>query len=420
MSKFIIRGGIPLHGEVTVAGNKNAALPIIAATVLTDAACTLENIPDIRDVDAMLDIAKNLGKTVERTAPNTVTISGTVKLSHPADELARRLRASILFMGALLAKTGEAFIAPPGGCVIGRRGLESHFTAFEKFGAKIELRENVYHVCGKNDQSVSVFLTEPSVTATENILLVAAISTKKTTIRNAACEPHVSDLARVLVKMGATIEGIDTNRLIIHGVEKPAGFRHRIVPDYIETGTFAIAAATTNGIIRMRDVRREQMYLTDYHLEKLAVSLNYKTDSELEVKRAARPPVLSRKVQVGPWPGFPTDLMSPLIVLATQIAGTTLCHDWMFESRMFFVDKLIVMGAEVTLCDPHRGLVTGATPLRGQNLSSPDIRAGVALVIAALAARGESVIDRAELVDRGYENIVGRLQKLGGDIERVD
>ena len=420
MSKFVIRGGIPLHGEVTIAGNKNAALPIIAATVLTDAPCTLENVPDIRDVDAILDIVENLGKKVKRIAPNTVEISGTVRSSHPADELARRLRASILFMGALLAKTGEAFMAPPGGCVIGRRGLESHFAAFEKMGAKVELRDNVYYVSGKNESPVTVYLPEPSVTATENILLVAASLESETTIYNAACEPHISDLAHVLVKMGARIEGIDSNRLKIQGTKKPGGFTHRIVPDYIETGTFSIAAAATNGIIRMHDVRQEQMVMTDYHLKKLAVNSNYKNEHELEVKRAAVPPMLSRKVQVGPWPGFPTDLMSPLIVLATQIAGTTLSHDWMFESRMFFVDKLIVMGAEVTLCDPHRGLVTGATPLRGQNLSSPDIRAGIALVIAALAARGESVIDRAELVDRGYENIVERLQKLGGDIERMD
>lgn len=420
MSKFIIRGGIPLHGEVTIAGNKNAALPIIAATALTDAECTLENVPDIRDVDAILAIVENLGKTVERIAPNTVKISGGVKSSHPADELARRLRASILFMGALLAKTGEAFIAPPGGCVIGRRGLESHFSGFEKMGAKVELQENVYYVSGIKNEPVTVYLPEPSVTATENLLLVAAARETQTTIYNAACEPHISDLANVLVKMGAKIDGIDSNRLVVQGTKNPTGFTHRIVPDYIETGTFAIAAAATNGIIRMHDVRRDQMILTDYHLKKLAVKLHYADEHELEVRRSALPPVLSRKVQVGPWPGFPTDLMSPLIVLATQITGTTLCHDWMFESRMFFVDKLIVMGAEVTLCDPHRGLVTGPTPLRGQNLSSPDIRAGIALVIAALASCGESIIDKAELVDRGYENIVERLQKLGGDIERID
>lgn len=419
MSKFIINGGEPLRGEITVAGNKNAALPIIAATVLTDEHCTLENVPNIRDVHAMLDILSDLGKKVEFLQPHTVLISGQVQKEMPPEALVSQLRASILFLGALLARLGRAAISPPGGCVIGKRGLESHFDALTALGAEINSKNAPFTAqLLDKPHAGRVFLPEPSVTATENAMLVAAAITEETVIENAACEPHVVDLGLVLQKMGAQISGLGTNCLRIRGTNKRRGFTHRIVPDHIEVGTFAIAAACTGGDLVIRDSRPAHLHMTRYALRQTGIELVEMDPTTIAVKTITlKAP--ARKIQVGTWPGFPTDLMSPMIVLATQIPGTTLCHDWMYESRMFFIDKLIAMGAQITLCDPHRVLVTGPTPLKGQNLSSPDIRAGIALVIAALAAEGESSIDRAELVDRGYEHIVERLAALGARIRRA-
>jgi UDP-N-acetylglucosamine 1-carboxyvinyltransferase len=417
MSHFIIAGGAPLSGEVTIAGNKNAALPIIAATVLTDSECVIENMPDIRDVDAMLEILADLGKSVERKTQRTVRISGAIDKSQPDEALVSKLRASILYLGALLARVGEAELAPPGGCVIGRRGVESHFEALVALGAKIESDPEQYAAKMVKVHPAHIFLSEPSVTATENAMLLAAAIPGETVIENAACEPHVGDLGEVLEKMGAQVKGIGTNRLSIHGATKLAGFTHRIVPDHIEAGTFAIAAACTKGELVIRDVRPDHLHMAKYSLRQTGIELDYFEPATMAVK-LTRLKAPARKIQVGTWPGFPTDLMSPMIVLATQTEGTTLCHDWMYESRMFFIDKLIAMGAQITLCDPHRVLVSGPTPLRGQRLSSPDIRAGIALVIAALAAKGTSTIGNAELIDRGYENIVERLSALGARIER--
>lgn len=418
MSKFIIEGDHPLRGEITVAGNKNAALPIIAATVLTDEECLLENVPDIRDVHAMLDILRDLGKRVEALSANSYRITGAVRHATPSRERVQRLRASILYLGALLGKTGEARIAPPGGCVIGRRHVSPHFEALRELGAAITVTEEYYEATVQHRKPATAFLTEASVTATENALLFAAASPREMRIENAACEPHVADLARVLEKMGAGIQGIGSNRLRIVGAEGLRGFQHRIVSDHIETGTFAILAACTGSEITIRSAGREYNRMVDYYLRRMGVDLQYSGDGETLRVRPGKLVAPGVKIQVGLWPNFPTDLMSPMICLATQAEGTTLCHDWMFESRMFFVDKLIIMGANITLCDPHRALVTGPTRLRGQNLTSPDIRAGIALVIAALSARRISIIDNAELVDRGYENIVGRLQALGAKITR--
>lgn len=419
MSNFIIEGGAPLSGEVTIAGNKNAALPIIAATVLTDQECVLENVPDIRDVDAMLNILADLGKSVERKTQSTVRISGDINKFQPDEALVSKLRASILYLGALLARFGEAKLAPPGGCVIGRRGVGSHFEALSALGAKIESDTDQYAAKMIKKHPARIFLSEPSVTATENALLLAAAIAGETVIENAASEPHVGDLGEVLIKMGAQVKGLGTNRLSIHGGTKLAGFNHRIVPDHIEAGTFAIAAACTKGELVIRDVRPDHLHMTKFYLGQTGIELDCFDPAAMAVK-FSQLKAPARKIQVGTWPGFPTDLMSPMIVLATQTEGTTLCHDWMYESRMFFIDKLIAMGAQITLCDPHRVLVSGPTPLRGQRLSSPDIRAGIALVIAALAAKGTSTIGNAELVDRGYENIVERLKKLGAKIERSE
>lgn len=421
MSKFIIEGQKQLSGEITVAGNKNATLPIIAASILTDEPCILHNVPDIRDVHAMFQIARDTGKTIEVQGINSYSISGTVHKSQPNAELVQKLRASILFFGALVAKTGETIIAPPGGCVIGRRHVSPHFEALADLGVEVNTDEGDYRGKLKNRKDSYTFLREASVTATENVLLVAAVSPHLTVVENAACEPHVADLAIVLQKMGAEIKGIGSNRMEIRGTKSLKGFEHSISSDFIESGTFAVLAAATNSTISIKGIDRSHMHMTGYFLEKMGVGITYSANgTSMKITSAFQLVSPGRKIQVGLWPGFPTDLMSPIIVLATQAEGTTLCHDWMFESRMFFVDKLISMGADVTLCDPHRVLVTGPKKLRGQRLTSPDIRAGIALVIAALSARGESVIENAELVDRGYQNIVDRLQSIGARITRQE
>ena len=419
MGKFKIQGGNPLSGEITVAGNKNAALPIIAATVLTDEECILENMPEIRDVWSMLDLLKDLGKSLDKVKPNTYKISGSIKTNKLDKEMAGSLRASILYMSGLLARKGSIEMSPPGGCVIGRRNMQSHFNVFEAFGADVVLTDNGYDAIIKNIHPADIFLPEASVTATENALILAASVTGKSTIHNAACEPHVEDLANVLIKMGAKITGAGTQRVEIEGAEKLNGITHRIVPDHIEAGTLAIAAASTHGDLYIKDAIPDHLMMTEYYLRQMGVELEYTQSKVLHIMPSK---LISnaKKIQVGLWPGFPTDLMSPIIILATQAEGVTLCHDWMFESRMFFVDKLISMGADITLCDPHRVLVNGPTRLKGQSLSSPDIRAGIALVIAGLSAQGISTIDRAELVDRGYEDIANRLKVIGANIERVD
>ena len=419
MAKFIIEGGVPLKGEITVAGNKNAALPIIAATVLTDETCIIENLPAIRDVQAMLALLEDLGKTVKKTDPNIFEIIGTVTKSKLDEKLTGSLRASILYLSVLLAKAGKVEMVPPGGCVLGRRNVDQHFDVITALGGKVKIEEKKYTASFKNPSSAAMFLKEASVTATENAMMLAASISDTTIIDNAACEPHVIDLAFVLEKMGAGIKGAGTNRVEVNGVKKLSGFKHRVMPDHIEAGTLAIAAACTQGEIVIHDAFKEHLFMTEHSLKKMNVHLEFLDNQTLKIN----PSKLNsdaNKIQVGLWPAFPTDLMSPIIVLATQAHGTTLCHDWMYESRMFFVDKLIAMGAQITQCDPHRVLVSGPSKLRGQELSSPDIRAGIALMIAALAARGTSSIDKAELIDRGYEDIATRLSGLGANIQREE
>jgi len=419
MARLQIEGGIPLKGEIRVAGNKNAALPIIAATVLTDEKCLIENVPEISDVRSMLAILQDLGKKVENLSPNVYRISGFLRHSRPRGDLTGSLRASILFMSGLLARTGEIDMVPPGGCVIGRRNVESHFEVIRAFGAQLEFHEDGYRATLGNRTPASIFLKESSVTATENAMLLAAATPGNSVIENAAGEPHVTDLGDVLSKMGATIEGSGTNRIFITGKAKLRGFTHQVVSDHIEAGTFAIAAACTRGDLVIHNADREYLKMTEHYLRQMNVSLEFSDEHTLQVM-PSKLISKTKKIQVGLWPGFPTDLMSPMVVLATQAEGSTLCHDWMYESRMFFVDKLIIMGADITQCDPHRVLVAGPTRLRGQELSSPDIRAGIALVIAALTAEGTSVIDRIEIVDRGYEMIEKRFELLGARVRRFD
>jgi len=367
----------------------------------------------------MMALLENLGKSIEKLSANTFKIKGTISHSHPKDELTSALRASILLISGLLARTGEATIVPPGGCTIGRRNINSHLDVIESFGYQNVTDKKYYKLELVKKKTSNIFLKEASVTATENALLLGAMIPGTSIIRNAACEPHVADLASVLEKMGARVQGQGTNRISITGQNKLCGFKHRIMPDFIEAGTFAIAAASTNGNLTIHGAEKENLVMTTHHLENMNVNLSFLADDVLKVE----PSTLiskAKKVQTGLWPGFPTDLMSPMIVLATQAQGTTLCHDWMYESRMFFVDKLILMGAEITQCDPHRVLVTGPTRLRGQELSSPDIRAGIALVIAAMTAKSTSIIDRVELIDRGYEQIDERLSSIGVNIQRLD
>jgi UDP-N-acetylglucosamine 1-carboxyvinyltransferase len=324
---------------------------------------------------------------------------------------------SILLLGPLLARTGKATLGPPGGCVIGRRAVGTHFDALQALGATIIGAEDNYEAILLHPHAGDIFLDEASVTATENAMVCAAAIAGETVIENAACEPHVADLALALKKMGATIAGENTNRLVIQGQKKLGGFEHRVVADHIEAGTMIIAGACTNGHLIIHDARLAHLRPMLIYLERMGVQAKFRDDVTLEVLPSALK-ASGVKIQTRPWPGFPTDLMSPLIVLATQAPGMTLCHDWMYESRMYFVDKLIAMGANITPCDPHRVLVIGPTQQRGPKLSSPDIRAGIALVIAALVASGGSTIDNVELIDRGYENLVARLQKLGAEIER--
>ncbi len=417
MSKFNIIGGTPLQGEISISGNKNAALPIIAATVLTDEDCVLHNVPQILDVKSMLAILENLGKKVQ-IGGNTVKISGAVTHTTPSQVLVSKLRASILYLGALLGKCREAEITPPGGCVIGKRGLDIHSDVFTGMGVHLDLSTITYKANLSEEKDSYLFLQEASVTATENALLLAATLPKQTIIDNAACEPHVGDLAGLLVKMGATIEGIGTNRLKIKGTQKLRGVEHHIVSDNIEAGTFMIAALCTQGDITIKNIVKKHLITPTFYMNLMGANPEFIDDTTVRVRYTSPLKAPSRKIQVGLWPGFPTDLMSPMVVLTTQAEGNTLCHDWMFEARMFFCDKLVGMGANITICDPHRVIVNGITRLKGQHLSSPDLRAGIALVIAALMADGCSIIDNASLIDRGYENIDNRLRSLGAKIQR--
>jgi UDP-N-acetylglucosamine 1-carboxyvinyltransferase len=417
MAKFIIEGGHHLQGAITIAGNKNAALPIIAATVLTDELCVIDNLPAISDVKIMLDILKYLEKEVIFEGPHSCKISGTINKNKIDAGLASFLRASVLYLSVLLARSGEVHLAPPGGCVIGRRNIEQHLDVIKKLGAEVEVNNQGYLAFLKKAKPAYLFLKEASVTATENAMLLASAIPGTTFIDNAACEPHVTDLAIVLGKMGVKLKGAGSNKIQIDGKKKLAGFQHRIIPDHIEAGTLAIAAACTKSELVINDAYQSHFHMMEYYLKNMGVNLKFLDDKTLKIRPVELVGKI-KKIQAGLWPSFPTDLMSPMIVLATQTKGTTLCHDWLYESRMFFVDKLIIMGAQIIQCDPHRVIVTGPTNLRGQELSSPDIRAGMALVIAALSAAGTSIIDRAELIDRGYEDIAERLTKLGAKIIR--
>jgi UDP-N-acetylglucosamine 1-carboxyvinyltransferase len=422
---FRVIGGSPLRGTVRPAGNKNAALPMLAATILADGPTEVTNVPRIRDVDSLLELMSHLGADVRWQGTNSVVVDPrnvTPKPLNPA--LSARLRASVLLAGPLLARFGRVTLPPPGGDVIGRRRLDTHFLAFERLGATVEIGSE-FTLEAKVLHGADIFLDEPSVTGTENALIAATVAKGTTILRNAASEPHVQDLARGLVAMGARIEGIGSNQLTVQGVPALKAARLEVGPDHIEIGSFIGLAAVTNGTITIEGVRPDDLRAILLHFGRLGVHPKL-SGSTMTVaasqERRIRPDLGGHvpKLEDGPWPAFPADLMSIAIVVATQCEGLLLVFEKMFESRLFFVDKLISMGARIVLCDPHRAVIHGPAPLQGSVVESPDIRAGMAMLLAALAAQGESMIHNIGQIDRGYERIDERLRALGAKIERVE
>ncbi len=423
--RFKVRGGHPLRGTVRPAGNKNAALPILAATLLADGPVELENVPRIRDVETMLALLADLGASATWTGPNTLRVDAAAARPKPLDPgFCSRIRASILLAGPLLARFGQVILPPPGGDVIGRRRVDTHFLALEQLGASVTVGDR-YELEARSLHGGDIFLDEPSVTGTENALMAAVAAKGRTVLRNAASEPHVQDLARFLVGLGASIEGIGSNIYVIEGGRPLGGGSYAIGPDHIEIGSFIGLAAVTNGEIAIEPVRPEDLRATLLGFERLGIRPRVE-ESRLTVpagqERRIRPDLGGHvpKLEDGPWPAFPADLMSTTIVAATQCAGMLLVFEKMFESRLFFVDKLISMGARIVLCDPHRAVISGPSPLKGGTVESPDIRAGMAMLLAALGAEGTSTIHNIGQIERGYERIDERLRALGAEIERLD
>ena len=424
MYEYHIEGGFPIKGTIAASGNKNAALPCIAAVLLTDKEVTLRNIPDIEDTGVMIKILEKLGVTAEKIADNTWKFCAKNLNSHeiPSD-LAKKIRASILFAGPLLARLGKAQLFPPGGDVIGRRSIDTHFLALTELGARVNTDGQLSFTANKL-VGADIFLDEASVTATENAVMAACLAEGTTILTNTASEPHVRDLCNMLNAMGADISGVGSNILTIKGVKKLHGCDFKIGPDYMEIGSFIGLAAATRGSITITGVEQRDMRAIRLAFGRLGITWTTEGDSIIvgnEQNMQVSPDLggMIPKIDDSPWPGFPPDLTSIMTVVATQVEGTVLIHEKMFESRMFFVDKLIGMGARITLCDPHRAVVSGPSLLRGTELVSPDVRAGMAMVIAAMCARGESVIKNVYQVERGYEHLTEKLQSLGAHIERI-
>jgi UDP-N-acetylglucosamine 1-carboxyvinyltransferase len=422
---FVIEGNRPLSGTIRVAGNKNGALPILAACLLTDEPVTLKNVPRIRDVDTMLELIVDLGADASWIGANEIRVhTAAVSKSAPDIRLGSRIRASFLLAGPLLARFGRATMPPPGGDVIGRRRLDPHIHAFNELGATIELGA-AYEIQAERLRGAAFFLDEVSVMATENTVMAAALAQGETVLGNAACEPHVQDLCRFLVHLGAQIDGIESNVLRIRGVERLRGGEWSIGPDHIEVGSFIGMAAITGGDVTIEGVRTHDLISILPAFTKLGVrvelgedSVHVPSEQQLIVQDDLGGMV--PKVEDGPWPAFPSDLTSIAVTIATQAFGTVLMFEKMFENRLFFTDKLVSMGARIILCDPHRAVVTGPAQLVGQRMESPDIRAGMAMLLAALAAQGSSTIGAAHQIDKGYERIDERLRTLGAHIERVE
>jgi len=424
MERFVIEGGYPLSGTVTPSGNKNAALPLLAACLLTDEPVILRNLPAIGDVATMGELLSDLGASVEKLDPYTWRVHARrVRTSELNPQLFGLIRGSITLAGPMLARLGEVHLPRPGGDVIGRRRVDTHFLALGAMGAEADASATFRLRC-KQLRGADILLDEASVTATENAIMAAVLAKGTTVIRNAACEPHVQDLCRMLCQFGAQIEGIGSNTLTIHGVERLGGGEYTIGPDYMEVGSYITLAAVTGGELLIRDACPEHLRMIGLVFERLG--LVFETRGQDVFVPADQPLTIAPdiggaipSIYDAPWPGFPADLMSIAIVLASQSRGTVLIHEKMFESRLYFVDKLIYMGARIILCDPHRCVVQGPSPLHGDQVESPDIRAGMALLIAALCAEGQSTIRNVGQIDRGYERVEEKLRRLGARIERI-
>ena len=425
MATFLVDGGHKLSGRIRPAGNKNAALPCLAATVLAQEPVVLENVPRIRDVETFLGIVASLGAEVVWSGENEVTVDPRgVRVDAIDREAAERIRASLLLAGPLLARFGHVQLPPPGGDVIGRRRMDTHFLAFEALGASVTLNGD-FSIRAAELRGADMFLDEPSVTGTENAVMAAVLAKGSTRIRNAAAEPHVQDVCNLLNAMGARIAGVGTHILEIEGVERLGGARFRIGADHIETGSFIGLAAVTGSNLVIEDAPLEHLDSTLLGFRRLGVEcvvegtdLRVSGEGEHVIRQDAFGHV--PKIDDGPWPAFPADLTSIALVTATQCRGTVLVHEKMFESRMYFTDKLVGLGASIILCDPHRAVVVGPSPLTGGVMESPDIRAGMALLIAALGAQGTSRIKNIRQIERGYERIDERLKALGARIERME
>ncbi len=423
MARFIVEGGAQLRGEITPSGNKNSALPLIAASLLTDEPVVLTNVPRIRDVDVMLEMASSLGAAVSRPDERTVRIEGGPRTSALDPGLAGEIRASLLFAGAVLARCGRVSLPRPGGDIIGRRRVDTHFLALQALGAELTIEPREFRLAAKALKGADVILDEASVTATENALMCAVLAEDRSTIHNAASEPHVQELARALVSMGARIEGIGTNTLVIEGVRSLRGITHRIASDHMEVGSLIGLAAVTNSAITIKQAVPEHLRMMRLVFGRLGVPTEVRGEDLLVAGReryTIEPDIGGAipEIKPLPWPGFPTDLTSIATVVATQAEGIVLIHEWMFEGRLYFVDVLKQMGARIVLCDPHRAVVVGPAQLHHEEMRSPDIRAGMALLLAALCAKGTSVINNIEQIDRGYEALDVRLRALGAKISR--
>lgn len=424
MEKFVIEGGKELSGEVRPNGSKNEALPCLAATLLTDELVTLKNVPRIADIEVMLEVIEDLGGHFEWVDDHVLEVqTANVNANELNADLCRKIRASILFAGSMLGRKGACVLPPPGGDVIGRRRVDTHFLALSELGAEIDVSDDGYRFEADELIGTNVFMDEASVTATENAIMAAAAAKGSTTLQNAACEPHVQGLCRMLSKMGARFEGIGTNILEIEGTKSLWGCEHTIGPDYLEIGSFAGLAAITPGDMTIGPVNPSDLRMIRLVFEKIGVTteldgdmLFVPGDQDLQIRDDLHGAIPT--IDDAPWPQFPSDMMSIAITVATQSAGTVLFFEKMFEGRMFFVDSLISMGARIVFCDPHRVVVAGPSQLYGATLESPDIRAGMALLIASLAAKGESTIYNIRQIDRGYEDIDQKLRALGAHIER--
>jgi UDP-N-acetylglucosamine 1-carboxyvinyltransferase len=424
IESFVIEGGRPLNGRVTAAGNKNGVLPILAACVLTSEPVELHNVPRIRDVDTMLALLDDLGVDVDWTGPNEVRVhAADVRKTELDADLCAQMRASFLLAGPLLVRAGSAIVAPPGGDVIGRRRLDPHIHGFTELGVEVETGDS-YDMRTDGVRGANVFLDEASVMATENIVMAASLGDGETIVGNAACEPHVQDLCRFLVSLGAEIEGIESNVLRIRGVESLRGGAWTIGPDHVEVASLVGLAAVTGGDVTIEGVKSQDLISILPTFARLGVRVE-QGDGTVRVPPGQELYIEDDigghipKIEDGPWPAFPSDCTSIALTVATQARGTVLLFEKMFENRLFFTDKLVSMGARIILCDPHRAVVTGPTKLRGQRMESPDIRAGMSMLLASLCAEGESTIGAVYQIDKGYERIDERLRALGARIERV-